>query len=151
MRKPLFSKRSLIAPVRLRRVASGLMIDSVRSVAMKIRSGCSGAGGYSGSVAGRQSALLLPAGRSLLPIGQAVAGGLGLAPAVAGGGDGALVIAVEQVDHAGEPVEVGGCDAVDQDQHRGAVRRVGTGGQPDRLLVGLPSRAEPCGRKVASP
>src|SRR5690625_2411558 len=33
-RKPAVSSRSMILPVRLRRVASGLMMESVRSVAM---------------------------------------------------------------------------------------------------------------------
>ena len=34
MRSPAFSMRSLMAPVRFRRVASGLMIENVRSNAM---------------------------------------------------------------------------------------------------------------------
>ena len=34
MRSPASSKRALILPVRLRRVASGLMIERVRSTAM---------------------------------------------------------------------------------------------------------------------
>src|SRR6185503_10994101 len=34
MLKPAFSKRATISPVRLRRVASGLMMESVRSTAM---------------------------------------------------------------------------------------------------------------------
>jgi hypothetical protein len=38
----------LIAPVRLRRVVSGLMIDSVRSMAIGKTRGGSGGAGYSG-------------------------------------------------------------------------------------------------------
>src|SRR5205823_510417 len=87
------------------------------------------------SVLSRTSALLFPAGRGLLPIGQAVAGRLGLAPTLAGGGDGALVIAIEQVDDAGEVIEIGRGAAVDQDQHRGAVRVLGIGAEPNRLLL----------------
>src|SRR5262252_818182 len=34
IRKPAFSMRALIAPVRLRAVASGLMIEKVRSIAI---------------------------------------------------------------------------------------------------------------------
>ncbi len=34
MRRPAASRQALILPVRFRRVASGLMMDSVRSVAM---------------------------------------------------------------------------------------------------------------------
>src|SRR3954467_8198866 len=99
IRSPARSKRSLIAPVRLRRVASGLMIDRVRSTAMTSLALLEGAG-YSGAGGPRQSgqrpsarrparqcwrdaggpvvryadrsALLFPTHAGLLPVGQRV-------------------------------------------------------------------------------
>jgi hypothetical protein len=47
MRSPFFSKMALMAPVRFRRVASGLMMEKVRSMAMVrslLRCGKAGAG-----------------------------------------------------------------------------------------------------------
>src|SRR5690349_8719354 len=111
MRSPFRSNRSLIAPVRLRRVASGLMIDRVRSAAIaSLRSSGRGAG-YSGHACRGQSGRLLPPRRGLLPVSQRVAGGLGRAPALARGCNGAFVLAVEQVEGSGEGVEVRGGDA----------------------------------------
>src|ERR1700712_776339 len=46
--RPAFSKRSTMAPVRFRRVASGLMMERVRSTAMGVSGKCEKCAGYSG-------------------------------------------------------------------------------------------------------
>src|SRR5215813_10745867 len=63
MRRPAFSISALTAPVRLRAVASGLMIEKVRSVAMSFRpelTGSSGCGAYIGAPRPRQATLHRP-------------------------------------------------------------------------------------------
>src|SRR5882757_4436973 len=58
IRSPAFSISALIAPVRLRSVASGLIIEKVRSIAMisSLRSALTGScGAYIGAVAQRQA------------------------------------------------------------------------------------------------
>src|SRR5205809_780278 len=81
MRRPRRSKRSLIAPVRLRRVASGLMIDSVRSMAITIS--CSGEkpSGYIDRLRERQSgrSRLAPYGGSIGAMEQVPTSGRPLA------------------------------------------------------------------------
>src|SRR6185312_759463 len=139
MRSPARSKRSLIAPVRSRRVASGLMIDRVRSTAMALFSAGERVRGYSGPTGRQQpaSSLLFPPRRGLLPVGQRVAGGVGRPPAAAGGLDGVGVAAVEQVEAAGEIAEVGGLDPIDEEQHGRAVGVVVAVRQEDRLRLGV--------------
>src|SRR5262252_377474 len=148
MRSPLFSKRSLIAPVRFRLVASGLMIDKVRS--MVIRISRSGDAGYTGDENDRQRALkhaaltlLLPARPRLLPICQAVSGFAGTAPAAARRLYGITVVAVEDIGAARERLEIPRFEAVDEDDHRGPVRVFVEMGQPDRLYrrIAVASRA----------
>src|SRR4051812_18041301 len=91
MRKPAFSSRALISPVRLRRVASGLMIENVRCTAIcETVPCCKEVGLISASARGRQSLMLRPWGAVapgalglllpaaavvLLPVGQRVTRG----------------------------------------------------------------------------
>src|ERR1700736_2820896 len=82
----------------------------------------------------RPSSLLLPARLGLLPIGERMPGGLGLAPALARRLDRGRVVAVEEVDAAGEEGEIVGRDAVDEEQDRRVVRVVGAVAEPDRLV-----------------
>src|SRR5690349_9636221 len=131
MRKPAFSKRSLIAPVRLRRVASGLMIDSVRSMAMG-GSWARGGAGYSGRPWRRAEplGLLSPPRFGLLPIGQRVAAGLGAAPAAPRRLDRDLIVAVEHVDTAGILRHIVSFDAIDEKEDGRAVRVLGAVAEP---------------------
>src|SRR5437667_2256062 len=125
MRSPAFSKRSLIAPVRLRLVASGLMIDKVRSMVIRI----SGSGWVIPSTQtpdnrrGNDAAsrLLLPARCRLLPIGQIMPGFTGAAPAAARRLDCVRVVAVEDIGTAGKRLEILGFETVDENDHRSAV------------------------------
>src|SRR5450432_1437416 len=57
MRSPAFSISALIAPVRLRAVASGLIIEKVRSIAMisSLKSADGSCGAYIDAVCGRQA------------------------------------------------------------------------------------------------
>src|ERR1700728_669023 len=57
MRRPAFSISALIAPVRLRSVASGLIIEKVRSIAMisSLKTADGSCGAYIGAIAGRQA------------------------------------------------------------------------------------------------
>src|SRR3978361_1087346 len=57
IRSPAFSISALIAPVRLRAVASGLMIEKVRSIAMisSLKSAGGSCGAYIGAVGERQA------------------------------------------------------------------------------------------------
>jgi hypothetical protein len=57
MRNPAFSISALIAPVRLRAVASGLMIEKVRSIAMisSLKKGWWELRAYIGAIAERQA------------------------------------------------------------------------------------------------
>src|SRR5271167_3894566 len=113
MRSPPLSKRSLIAPVRLRRVASGLMIDKVRSMVIRI-SRSKTAAGYSERSDTRQtrrqndasSGLSLPARCRLLPICQIAPGFAGLSPTAARRLDRIRVVAVEDVGTAGKRLEI---------------------------------------------
>src|SRR5437870_214844 len=101
--RPPASSMVLILPVRLRRVASGLMIESVRSVAIA-KTYWVGRVAKGGGVIdkprvprnissvprnlgkrGRLGLLFFPAGLGLLPVMELVAGGLGLGPAGPGG------------------------------------------------------------------
>ena len=52
MRRPAFSITALIAPVRLRAVASGLMIEKVRSIAMisSLKNADGSCGAYIGAI-----------------------------------------------------------------------------------------------------
>src|SRR5437867_6730247 len=102
--RPFCSKRWLIAPVKLRRVASGLMIDRVRTMAMEALAAQRKGAGYSETQSQRQSAgdgdglrLFLPAGSGLLPVGQGVASTGGAAPALARHLDCGLVVALEHI------------------------------------------------------
>src|SRR5437763_10678376 len=142
MRSPRFSKRSLMAPVRLRRVASGLMIDKVRSVAIRVSPSAKGRGVISSETASgnrcRRSAglrPLLPTGRRLLPIGQAVSGLASAPPAYARRLDGRRVVAVEQIGGTGKSKKIRRLDPVHQHYHRRAVRVLVEMGQPDRLQL----------------
>src|SRR5271166_6984651 len=106
MRSPPFSKRSLIAPVRLRLVASGLMIDKVRSMVIRIsRSGPRVIPSERTTGNRRQndlaSPLLLPARCCLLPIDQIMPGFASAAPAGARRLDRVRVVAVEDIGAAG--------------------------------------------------
>src|SRR5438094_1890857 len=89
------------------------------------------------------SGLLFPARLGLLPIGQSVAGGLGLTPALARRLDRHGIVAVEQIGAAGEGAEILGVGAIDQDQHRSLVRVFRLIAEPDRLArrVAVASRA----------
>src|SRR5690242_8099906 len=128
MRRPACSKRWLIAPVRLRLVASGLMIDKVRSMVIRIsRSGRAAL--YIGRKLGRQPAakprrlpLLLPAGRRLLPIGQIMPGLASAAPAAARRLDRVRVVSVENIGATGKGLEILGFEPVDDNDHRSAIR-----------------------------
>jgi len=60
-------------------------------------------GGETAIIAFADLAALLPAARTLFPIGQGMARVLGCAPAVTGGSDFLRVVAVEQIEH---PVEI---------------------------------------------
>src|SRR5215472_2983008 len=104
MRSPRFSKRSLIAPVRLRRVASGLMIDSVRSMVIFAR-----------------LRLSLPARRRLVPIGQLVTGFAGAPPAPARGLHCTAVVAIEQIDAAREGPKIRGLHTINEHQQRSPI------------------------------
>src|ERR1700687_1051381 len=57
IRSPAFSISALIEPVRLRAVASGLMIEKVRSIAMisSLKSADGNCGAYIGGIGGRQA------------------------------------------------------------------------------------------------
>src|SRR5258706_1121997 len=57
IRSPAFSISALIAPVRLRSVASGLIIEKVRSIAMisSLKSADGSCGAYIGAIAQRQA------------------------------------------------------------------------------------------------
>src|ERR1700738_5128898 len=83
------------------------------------------------------SGLLFPAGLGLLPVGQDVPARLGMAPTLARRLDRGGVVAVEQIGAAGEGAEILGGDAIDQDQHRGAVWVLGLVAEPDRLGRGI--------------
>src|SRR5215469_3998643 len=113
MRSPRFSKRSLMAPVRLRRVASGLMINSVRSMPIQFsRFGGAGAGYIEQEddgqrrVGHRSSRFALPARRRLLPISQIVPRLAGSAPAAARRLHGIGVVTVKQIGAARKGVQV---------------------------------------------
>src|SRR3954470_18507383 len=62
IRSPAFSINALIAPVRLRAVASGLMIEKVRSMAMisSLKKGGGSCGAYIGAVGQRQAEAAVP-------------------------------------------------------------------------------------------
>ena len=124
MRSPRFSKRSLIAPVKSRRAASGLMIDKVRSTVIRnSRSGRSWAVISGASVrnngwrSSHHSGLSLPARRRLLPVGQLMPGLARAAPAVPRSLDRGRVVTVEEIGTAGKRLEVTGFEAVDKDEH----------------------------------
>src|SRR5207302_1362433 len=119
MRSPPLSRRSLIAPVILRRVASGLMIDKVRSMVIRISLFSSG--------------LSLPARCGLLPIGQIAPGFAGTPPTAARCLDRVRVVAVEDIGAAGERLEILDFETVDQNDHRSAVRVLGVMREPERL------------------
>src|SRR5258706_2565764 len=149
MRRPWASKRLLICPVKFRRVASGLMIERVRSVAMTGSSGRKGSeteaalypalrGAATRPPAADQPPALppeLPAGLGLAEIFERVAGVLGLLVAHPCGLGRGLVAAVEDLDAALE--HLGRCDrgAIRQHHHGGTVRVLVTVGQPDRLVA----------------
>src|SRR5262245_11881321 len=140
MRRPFSSKRALTLPVRLRRVASGLMIDSVRS-AMERSFYLSGNGGaYSGECGsgpvGQTLALLPLPAFALLPVGPRVACRLLGLPAPTCRRDGAFIAAVEDLDRRAPSANVARGGAVGQDEHRRSVGVLLRRGQPDRLILG---------------
>src|SRR5215471_2165887 len=139
MRRPRFSKRSLIAPVRLRRVASGLMIDSVRSISIHTSRRGRTRRLYRReewrATDGRTVLLrfAFPTRCRLLPIGQVVTGVAGPAPAATRCLHRSRVIAVEQIGTAGKGVKVSRFETIDKDDHRSAVRIFLQVSKPDRL------------------
>src|SRR5689334_15223708 len=81
--------------------------------------------------------LLFPlAGGRLLEIDQLVAGFLVGLPALAGGRDGDVVIAVEHLAHQREVAAIGAGRAIAQDQQTGGVGILGLRGEIDRLRAG---------------
>ena len=134
MRRPAFSRQALTSPVMLRRVASGLRIERVRSIAMDR--------GLVGQVRARRGVIVEIARRCQTRSGRgcqsparchcpsrvccqyttSCPASRAAPPAAAGVGDRRLVLAVEQQQAALEgfrPVVLG---TVDENQHR---RRVG--------------------------
>src|ERR1700690_3049777 len=89
------------------------------------------------------SGLLFPPRRGLLPVGKRMAGSAAGAPASARRLDRVRIVAVEDVDAAGEAGESLALDAGCQKQDRRAVRVLNLVGQPDRLRrgVAIPRRA----------
>src|SRR5690348_13203827 len=139
MRSPRLSKRSLMAPVRLRRVASGLMIDSVRSVPIPIAHLGTWAVISDHSVSGNRRGETAPLRFSfppacrLLPVGQFVSGLPSPAPTAPSRLYRAGIITVKKIGATREGSEILRFQIVDEDDHRGIIRVLIPMGQPDRL------------------